>query len=204
VVAIVTDQGRIECDDAMLCTNIWSPAITAKIGMNIPLVSVEHQYLVLEPLAELGDESREIVHPILRHQDYSMYFRQHANRYGVGSYKHEPRIVASHEIGADAMRPFTPEDFRLAHAAADELLPALRGKDYPTKFNGMFSFTIDGMPILGPSPVVDKLWFAVGIWVTHSGGAGKAIAELMTEGATETNMAEGDISRFHAHAFSPR
>lgn len=203
VVAVMTNNGRIVCEDMMLCTNIWSPAITAKIGMNVPLVSVEHQYLISEPLAELGDETREIVHPILRHQDFSMYFRQHDNRYGIGSYKHEPRIVASHEIGVNAMRPFTPDDFTVAHKAADELLPVLKGKEYPAKFNGMFSFTIDGMPILGPSPVIDKLWFAVGIWVTHSGGAGKAMAELMNDGYTEINIAEADISRFHPHAFSP-
>jgi glycine cleavage system T protein len=172
--------------------------------MNLPLVSVEHQYLVSEPLAELGDELRELVHPILRHQDFSMYFRQHAKCYGVGSYKHEPKIVASQEIGTNALRPFTSEDFTLAHQATDELLPALQGKDYPTKFNGMFSFTTDGMPILGPSPVIERLWFAVGIWVTHSGGVGKAMAELMTEGCAETNIAEGDITRFHAHAFSPK
>lgn len=202
-VAIMTNNGRIDCDDMMLCTNIWSPAITAKIGLAVPLVSVEHQYLISEPLAELGDETREIVHPILRHQDYSMYFRQHDNRYGIGSYKHEPKIVASHDIGVNAMRPFTADDFTDAHQATNELLPVLKGKDYPTKFNGMFSFTIDGMPIMGPSPVIDKLWFAVGIWVTHSGGTGKAMAELMTDGYTETNIAEGDISRFHAHAFSP-
>lgn len=202
VVAVETNNGRIACDEMMLCTNIWSPKITEKIGMTVPLVSVEHQYLISEPLPELAGETREIVHPILRHQDFSMYFRQHADAYGIGSYKHEPRLVDSREIGKDAMRPFTPEDFTVAHRAADELLPPLQGKDYPVKFNGMFSFTVDGMPIMGASPSLGGLWFAIGIWVTHSGGAGKAMAELMTDGYTEVNMAEGDISRFHPHAYT--
>ncbi|HLA45444.1 MAG TPA: FAD-binding oxidoreductase, partial [Aggregatilineales bacterium] len=52
--AVITDQGRIECEALMLCTNIWSPAITAKIGMSVPLVSVEHQYVITEPLPELA------------------------------------------------------------------------------------------------------------------------------------------------------
>lgn len=200
--AVITNNGRIECDEMMLCTNIWSPKITERIGMNVPLVAVEHQYLISEPLEELAGETREIVHPILRHQDFSMYFRQHADSYGIGNYRHEPRLVDAHEIGADAMRPFTEEDFDVAHRATDELLPTLRGRDYPTKFNGMFSFTTDSMPILGPSPTLDGLWFAIGIWVTHSGGVGKAMAEWMTDGYTEVNIAEADIARFHPHAFT--
>ncbi|MEL7232927.1 MAG: FAD-dependent oxidoreductase, partial [Chloroflexota bacterium] len=204
VTAVITNNGRIECEDMMLCTNIWSQNITEKIGVNIPLMSVEHQYLISEPLEELAGETREIVHPILRHQDFAMYFRQHGDAYGIGNYKHEPRLVEARDIGRDAMRPFTPEDFDIAHKATDELLPAMRGKDYPTKFNGMFSFTIDGAPIMGASPTVDGLWFAVGVWVTHSGGVGKAMAELMTDGVTEVNIAEADIARFHPHAYNPR
>ena len=176
VVAAETTNGRIECENLLLCTNIWSPKITAKMGFDTPLRSVEHQYLISEPLDELaGDEDIEIRHPILRHQDFSMYFRQHGSRYGIGNYRHEPRLVDSREIGKDAMRPFTPEDFPEAHAATDELLPPMRGKDYPTKFNGMFSFTVDGAPIMGQAPTLPGLWFAVGVWVTHSGGAGKAM-----------------------------
>ena len=203
VIAAETNNGRIDCEDMLLCTNIWSPKITAKIGFDTPLRSVEHQYLISEPLPELGDETREIVHPILRHQDFSMYFRQHDNRYGIGNYRHAPRLVDSREIGKDAMRPFTPEDFTVAHQAADELLPPLAGKDYPTKFNGMFSFTVDGAPIMGQAPTLPGLWFAVGVWVTHSGGVGKAMAELMTDGYTEIDIAEADIARFHDYTYSP-
>ena len=49
-------------------------------GVRIPLVPVQHQYAYTAPLPELAGETREVVHPILRHQDHSMYFRQHARR----------------------------------------------------------------------------------------------------------------------------
>lgn len=200
--AVVTDQGRIETESVLLCTNIWAPVLSEKVGVKIPLMAVEHQYLISEPLEELAGETREIVHPILRHQDFSMYFRQHADAYGIGSYKHEPLLVDPHDLGKSAMLPFTAEHFGVAHQAAVELLPALQGKDFPTCFNGMFAFTADGMPILGPAAAVDGLWVAAGVWVTHAGGVGRAIAEWMTGGVPGMDLHEADISRFHPHVFT--
>src|SRR3970282_530083 len=81
VQAVVTDRERINTGHVLLCTNIWAPVLGDQVGLKIPLVAVEHQYLISEPLAELAGETREIVHPILRHQDCSIYFRQHADAY---------------------------------------------------------------------------------------------------------------------------
>ena len=102
-----------------------------------------------------------------------MYFRQHKDAYGIGSYKHEPLLVDPYDVGVDAKRPFTPRDFKLAQTVTKELLPPLQGKKYATTFNGMFAFTIDGSPIMGPAPGWDNFWTAIGVWVTHSGGVGK-------------------------------
>lgn len=201
VAAVNTDQGRITCDYLLLCTNIWGPVLADPLGIQLPLMAVEHQYLITEPLAELAGETRFITHPILRHQDYAMYFRQHADAYGIGSYKHDPLLVDPCDIGPTAMRPFTPGDFGAAEEAAAELLPPLRGKPYATRFNGMFTFTVDGFPVMGESQV-RGLWTAIGIWVTHSGGAGKTIAEWMTHGHTEWDTREANISRFHSHQTS--
>lgn len=196
---VETDQGTITCEKVLLCTNIWSPIQGDHLNITLPLMAVEHQYLISEPLAELAGETRFIAHPILRHQDFSMYFRQHGDAYGIGSYKHDPLLVSPYDVGRNAMRPFTEADFGTAQAAADELLPALKGKRYPTTFNGMFAFTPDGMPIMGETPQVSNFWLALGVWVTHSGGVGKAIAEWMTQGYPETDVREANVSRFHAH-----
>lgn len=202
VQAVLTEAGPIQAETVLLCTNIWAPVLAEKAGFEIPLMAVEHQYAISEPLSELEGEAREIVHPILRHQDFSMYFRQHADAYGIGSYKHEPLLVDPHELAETAMRPFTPQHFDVAHRAAEELIPPLQGKQYPTQFNGMFAFTADGMPILGPVAGVGGLWAAVGVWVTHAGGVGKAIAEWMVDGAPGMDLHEADISRFQPHVFA--
>ena len=200
---VVTDQGTVRADEVLLCTNIWGPVLAGRVGVRLPLMAVEHQYLISEPLPELAGETRFIAHPILRHQDARMYYRQHADAYGIGSYNHDPLLVDPHDLGPTATRPFTPQHFDAARAATDELLPALKGRRYVNQFNGMFTFTVDGYPILGESQV-PGLWTAIGIWVTHSGGAGKTIAEWMTSGTTEWDVREATIDRFHAHALSRR
>src|SRR5207253_2391176 len=87
--AVLTDHGRIDCDRVLICAGIWGPTVGAMAGVPIPLLAVQHQLVWTDPLAELAGESREIVHPILRHQDFAMYFRQREDHYGVGSYHHE-------------------------------------------------------------------------------------------------------------------
>ncbi len=200
--AVETDRGRIATGKVLLATNIWGPVLASKVGVILPLFATEHQYIITTPLDELAGETRDIVHPILRHQDASMYFRQHRDAYGIGSYQHEPHLVDPFELGKTAMNPFTPEDFAGAWASATELLPPLRGHDFVTKFNGMFAFTVDGMPIMGPVPHAEGLWTAIGVWVTHAGGVGREIANWMNDGAPAVDVHEADISRFQEYVAS--
>ncbi len=207
--AVLTDQGRIDTEMVLLCAGIWGPRVGRMAGISIPLTPVEHQYAITTPIPELAGETREIVHPILRHQDYSMYFRQHADCYGIGSYKHEPLLVEADDILSPqqaplmpSIREFTPRDFEIAHAAAGELLPPLKGAELTYTINGMFSFTPDGNPVLGESQV-RGLWVAEAVWVTHGGGVGRVIAEWMAEGIPSIDLREADINRFHPHAHVP-
>ncbi|RME71805.1 MAG: FAD-dependent oxidoreductase [Chloroflexi bacterium] len=202
VTAVVTPKGRIETEQVLLCTNIWSPILADKVGLKLPLMAVEHQYAVTTPLPELAGAQAEVEHPILRHQDRAMYFRQHRDAYGIGSYNHAPLLVDPHDLDGVhlAERPFTPEHFAEAWEATNELLPATRGAGLTRKFNGMFTFTVDGMPIMGEAPHLKGFWVAVGVWVTHSGGVGKAIAEWMTTGDTEVDVREANINRFYDFA----
>ena len=155
--AVLTSRGRIATGTVLVCAGIWGPRIGRMAGVEIPLAPVQHQYAVSAPLPELAGETREVVHPVLRHQDRAMYFRQHADCYGIGSYQHEPLPVRPGELpGYDEKPPdpavmeFTPGHFEAAHADAVELLPALRGAPLASGINGIFSFTPDGMPLIGP------------------------------------------------------
>ena len=74
------------------------------------------------------------------------------------------------------------------------LLPALEGAGLTRKFNGLFSFTNDGFPVLGESPDVRGFWSAQAVWITHAGGVGKAVAEWIVNGEPTTDLRECDIT----------
>jgi glycine cleavage system aminomethyltransferase T/glycine/D-amino acid oxidase-like deaminating enzyme len=208
--AVDTPGGRIAAEVVVLCAGIWGPKVARLAGVPLPLMPVQHQYVRTTPLAELAGETREVVHPVLRHQDRAMYFRQHADSYGVGSYQHEPLLVEPDDLRGPgdaalppAMRPFTPQHFGQPWADATALLPALRNAQPIDGINGMFSFTPDGLPLLGEVAQVRGFWVAEAIWITHAGGAGKALAEWIVAGAPELDVRECAVSRFEPFALSP-
>ncbi|TVP67533.1 MAG: FAD-dependent oxidoreductase [Leptolyngbya sp. LCM1.Bin17] len=205
VQAVVTDQGRIETSKVLVCAGIWGPRIGRMVGEVIPLTPVQHQYVKTGPIAELAGQTEEVTYPIVRHQDHAMYFRQHGDSWGIGSYQHEPLLVDPDNIlpYAEApvmpsVKPFTEEHFGPAWESTQELFPALTGVELTDKFNGMFSFTPDGGSVIGESAKAKGFWVAEAVWVTHGGGVGKIVSELMTTGVPSLDIHEMDIHRFPA------
>ena len=199
--AVMTDRGTIECERVLICAGIWGPTVGALAGVPIPLVAVQHQLVWTDPLPELAGETREVVHPMLRHQDASMYFRQREDHYAVGSYRHEPIVTPQAQLGSHALTPFTPEDFAVAERETELLMPALTGRmdlqDPARALNGMFSFTPDGGSIVGESAKVRGVWVCEAVWVTHAGGMGRMVAEWMADGEPSMDLAEADVNRFY-------
>ncbi len=206
------DDPRIDCEYVVIATNIWAPILGDRLGVPIPLMGYEHQYVVSGPLPELerfdpSNPEDEIVFPSVRELDTYLYFRQHWNAFGIGSYRHAPRPVLANHLGTDAIHPFTPEDFEgEPWDKARRLFPFLDGTDfrtYPKRINGIFAFPVDGMPIAGPT-LIEGVWVAAGSWLTHAGGVGKTVAEWMTDGDTEWDVRQIDVNRFHAFQTTPR
>ncbi|WP_224270931.1 GcvT family protein [Haloprofundus salinisoli] len=159
--------------------------------------------------------------PILRDQDNAMYFRTHGDAYGLGSYNHEPLVPDPQELGGNdeggeqgsihefseyhmnnPTHPDRPD--KAPRQASDELLPATEGKALEHKYNGMFAESPNGLPVMGPVEEYDGLWSAAAIWVTHAGGAGKALAEWMENGVPRLpegpiDLRHCDVNRFQPH-----
>lgn len=197
------DMSRIECEQALLCANIWAPAISEKIGVHVPLMAFEHQYTITNAIEALSNydpavKNDEIIYPTVRDLDKTLYYRQHWNTWGVGSYWHEPRAIHPRDVKRTAMHEFTPHDFEEAWQFACDIIPTLKGSELVTKFNGMFAFSVDGFPIMGESHV-KGFWTACASWITHAGGVAKAIAEWMTYGEAEWDMRLCHIARFQPH-----
>ncbi|MFB4282190.1 FAD-dependent oxidoreductase [Nonomuraea sp. MTCD27] len=203
-VAVVTsgEYRTIPADVVVCAAGFWGPSIGRMAGLTVPLLPLAHQYARSGPLAAKGEG------PILRHQDRDLYFRWHGDRVGIGSYAHRPMPVTQDEIGPKSttmpsVQAFTEEDFDPSWRDAVELLPALAESKYEDGINGIFSFTPDGFPLIGEAPQLDGFWLAEAVWVTHSAGVARALAEVLVTGRSEIDLHECELSRFEQAQLSP-
>ena len=211
VVGVLTDQGELPADIVVCCAGIWGPIIAAKVGMTLPLTPLAHQLAWTSSVPTIAGGSQEAVLPILRHQDQDLYYRERFDTIGIGYYGHRPMPIRAEQIlavdEADVMPSvlsFTPDDFEEAWKQTQALLPLTRDATVADGINGLFSFTTDNMPLMGESPTVKGFWVAEAVWVTHSAGVGRAMAEWIVDGyCSSFDLHECDINRFEPHQLSP-
>ena len=214
VTGVATTNGVVPADIVVSCGGFWGADLGALIGMDVPLLPLAHQYATTHQIPELVGRNTalsEAGFPILRHQDQDLYFREHVDRLGIGSYAHRPMPVnlselPGGEVTADAMPSmltFTEEDFAPAWEQSKKLLPCLETATIDTGFNGIFSFTPDGGPLIGESADVAGFWIAEAVWVTHSAGVARAVAQLLVDGRSEVELHGCDVHRFEEVQLSP-
>ncbi|MFD4196434.1 GcvT family protein [Amycolatopsis thermoflava] len=210
VTGVRTTAGDFPADIVVSCAGFWGQAIGEMVGMRVPLLPLAHQYVRTGQVADLvgrNDELTEAGLPILRHQDRDLYYREHVDCLGIGSYAHRPmpvRLSDLPEVSDDdlteaampSMLPFTEEDFAPSWEHSRQLLPSLRSAKIETGFNGIFSFTPDGGPLIGESPDVAGFWIAEAVWVTHSSGVARSVAQLLVDGRSEIALHGCDVHRF--------
>jgi glycine cleavage system aminomethyltransferase T/glycine/D-amino acid oxidase-like deaminating enzyme len=207
VTAVRTDQGEIPADIVVCCAGIWGPKVARMAGMTLPLTPLAHQLASTGPVPALAGQSAEAVRPILRHQDADLYYRDRFDRVTIGYYGHRPMPVSADDIlpvdDAESMPSvlkFTEDDFADAWTETQALLPATRESKIEEGINGLFSFTTDGMPLLGESPDVKGFWVAEAVWVTHSAGVARAMSEWLVDGhCSSFDLHECDVNRFEPH-----
>lgn len=217
VTAVVTDQGTFPADHVVSAAGFWGPVIGRMAGVDVPLQPLAHQYAKTPRLPELADAASEASMPILRLQDRDLYFREHTDRIGIGSYAHRPLPVDPFAVlpydeararhgDMPSSYPFTAEDWAPSWEDCRRLFPALRdvdAADVEEGFNGVFSFTPDGMPVLGESRRLRGFWLAEAVWVTHSAGVARAVAEWMVDGRPSLDLHECELTRFEEAQRSP-
>ncbi|RRR83766.1 FAD-dependent oxidoreductase [Streptomyces sp. RP5T] len=211
VTGVRTDHGDLAADIVVCCAGIWGPRIARMVGMNLPLTPLAHQLAWTGPVPALAGQTEEAVRPILRHQDADLYYRDRHDTLGIGFYGHRPMPVTADEIlsvdeaaGMPSVLKFTEDDFADAWTETRSLLPATREAKVEEGINGLFSFTTDGLPLLGESPDVKGFWVAEAVWVTHSAGVARAVAEWLVDGhCSSFDLHECDVNRFEPHQLSP-
>ncbi|MGH2531756.1 MAG: GcvT family protein [Thermomicrobiales bacterium] len=197
---VTTSRGQIEAENVLVCGGIWGPLLGELAGVPIPLQPCAHPYVRTTPISTLHGLDG-ITLPIVRHQDASMYLWQEGERVGIGSYRHEPKLVSPAAIRDEptAELPFDDEMMAFGRGEAARLMPALHGHGVTDRIYGMFSFTPDAQSLIGEVATVRGLWVAEAVWVTHGAGAGRSVADLMLTGACDLDLREVDPNRFAPH-----
>ncbi len=206
VTGVATTLGDYAADVVVCCAGIWGQKVAGMVGLTLPLTPLAHQLATTGSVPVLAGQREELLRPILRHQDQDLYYRDDHDRIVIGYYGHDPMPVDVGDIATaavDGVMPsvlaFTPEDFKPAWDESRKLLPALDEAEILSGFNGLFSFTTDGFPLVGESPDVSGFWVAEAVWVTHSAGVARAVAEWLVDGSPSYDLHECDLNRFEPH-----
>ena len=197
VVSVTTQEGRIVCPLTVLCCGQWTRAVAALAGVNVPLVSMQHQYMVTEPIAGVPTGL-----PTLRDPDRLIYFKEEVGGLVMGGYEPNPKPWAQEGIPDGFHFSLLESDwdhFEQHMTQALHRVPALEKAGIKELVNGPESFTPDGNFILGAAPEVDGLYVGAGFnayGIAAGGGAGMALAEWIVAGEPPFDLWPVDIRRF--------
>ncbi|ANM02255.1 sarcosine dehydrogenase protein [Rhizobium phaseoli] len=194
--AVITAEGRIECERVVVCAGQWTRAFAARFGVNVPLVSVEHQYIITE---SFGVPSNL---PTLRDPDRLTYYKEEVGGIVMGGYEPNPIPWAEKAIPEGFHYTLLDSNFDHFEQIMEQALgrvPALENVGVKQLLNGPESFTPDGNFILGEAPELKNFFVGAGFnafGIASAGGAGMALAEWVTKGEPPYDLWPVDIRRF--------
>ncbi|CCM78011.1 GcvT family protein [Rhizobium mesoamericanum] len=194
--AVLTEHGRIECDRVVVCAGQWTRRFAARFGVNVPLISVEHQYIITE---SFGVPSNL---PTLRDPDRLTYYKEEVGGIVMGGYEPNPIPWAKGGIPEGFHYTLLDSNFEHFEQIMEQALgrvPALETVGVKQLLNGPESFTPDGNFILGEAPELRNFFVGAGFnafGIASGGGAGMALAEWVAKGEPPYDLWPVDIRRF--------
>ena len=201
VSGIHTPEGKIKCEVLVNCTGQWAREFGAMAGVNVPLHSAEHFYIVTEKIDGVYP-----MLPVMRDPDGFIYFKEEVGGLLMGGFEPKAKPWGMEGIPEKFEFQLLPEDwdqFEPLMTNAIHRVPALEKAGVKTFLNGPESFTPDGNFILGEAPEVRNYFVAAGFnsaGIANGGGAGKLLAEWIIGGESPMDLFEVDIRRFGPYA----
>ena len=204
---IITDKGTVHAEHVVNAGGLWAREVGRMVGMEIPILAMEHMYILTEDMPEVIEHNRSTGRQLLHANDFGgeIYTRQEGNGMLMGTY--EKACVPWSELE-------TPWDFghELLQPDIERIAPSLEigFKHFPAYeragikqiINGPFTFAPDGNPLVGPVRGLKNMWLACGVMAGFSqgGGVGLALANWMTEGNPGFDVWAMDCARFGDYA----
>ncbi|CUH77930.1 GcvT family protein [Tropicibacter naphthalenivorans] len=197
------EQQVITAEHVVTATGNHAQRTAKLLGIKIPAIPVEHQFIVTEPDPELVKyrEAGNEQHPVIRDADAKWYVREERGGWILGPY--ERNAPARFQYGVpDSFRadlfPLDLERIEEEYMSMIHRLPSSETVGLKDDFNGPICYTPDGNPLIGPAPGLRNMWLAEGFsfGITAAGGAGYYLAQMMVDGEAEIDMASLDPKRY--------
>ena len=203
---VVTDKGSVHAEHVVNCAGLWAREVGRMVGIELPVLAMEHHYLLTEDIPELAGRGAEIVNTT----DYAgeIYLRQERGGALIGTYEPNGVIWSPDRTPDDFSMQLLPDDFaRLApqFEVGFRHFPALGRVGIRKAVNGPFTFAPDGNPLVGPVRGLRNYWVACAVMAGFSqgGGIGLMLSRWMAEGDPGQDIISMDVARFGAFA-TPR
>ncbi len=197
VTGVLTEHGPLSCEVLVNCCGQWAREFGTMAGVNVPLVPVQHQYMISLPIVGVTSDL-----PTLRDPDRLTYYKEEVGGLIMGGYEPNPIPWAQDGIPQSFNFQLLEPDYdhfeQLAELSIPRV-PALGTAGVRKLINGPESFTPDGNFILGEAPELAGYFVGAGFnafGIAAAGGAGKALAAWIVGGETPYNLWPVDIRRF--------
>ena len=196
------DKFEITAEHVVTATGNHAQRTARLLGVKIPAIPVEHQFIVTEPdpmLQEFRKNNPE--HPVLRDADAKWYVREERGGWILGPYERNAPARFLYDVPESFRADLFPLDLERIEAEYMSMihrLPSSETVGLKDDFNGPICYTPDGNPLVGPVPGLRNMWIAEGFsfGITAAGGTGHYLAQLMTQGEAEIDMASLDPRRY--------
>jgi dimethylglycine dehydrogenase len=200
---VKTNKGDITCEHVISCTGNYARTTAKMVGLEIPAIPVEHQYIVtdVDPVLKEYREAGNPELPVLRESDSSYYFREERMGWILGPYERGAPVCFADGVPTSFEKDLFPGALErlMPHVeAAIHRVPSFEHAGIKDIINGPISYTPDGNPMVGPAFGLPNFWISEGhsFGVTAAGGAGWQIAEWIVEGEPTVDMIGVDPRRF--------
>jgi dimethylglycine dehydrogenase len=200
---VVTDKGTVHAEHVVNCAGLWARELGHMVGIELPVLAMQHHYLITEDIPELKGRDKEIVNTT----DYAgeIYMRQERGGALIGTYEPHGVIWSPLKTPEDFSMQLLPDDFeRLApyFEVGFQHFPALGRVGIRKAINGPFTFAPDGNPLVGPVRGLRNYWVACAVMAGFSqgGGIGLVLSRWMAHNDPGQDIISMDVARFGAFA----
>ncbi|MCR9127762.1 MAG: FAD-dependent oxidoreductase [Rhodobacteraceae bacterium] len=197
------EQVVITAEHVVTASGNHAQRTAAMLGIKIPAIPVEHQFIVMDQDPELVAfrQAGNGEHPVIRDADAQSYVREERGGWILGVYERGAPARFEHGV-PDSFRadlfPLDLDRIEGQYMAMNHRIPSTEDCGLKDDFNGPICYTPDGNPLVGPAPGLRNMWLAEGFsfGITAAGGTGYYLAQLMVEGEAEIDMASLDPKRY--------